>query len=68
MFTWKCIKESAKDWFKKPDDAMKNYKKEMFCRDECHNPPGMMVITKPFHHVCPSCGFSVTLYPNEVYL
>lgn len=36
------------------------------CRHPGHNPPSMMVITRPYEHVCPGCGKSVTLRPSSV--
>lgn len=37
------------------------------CKNPQHNPPGMIVITKPMKWVCPGCGESVILYPQATY-
>jgi len=33
------------------------------CRHRDHNPPNMMVITRPMAWVCPGCGRRVVIYP-----
>lgn len=38
------------------------------CTDREHSPPNMMVITHPMKWVCPSCGASVILYPQQSFL
>lgn len=35
------------------------------CRSPEHDPPGMIVITKPCRWVCPACGASVMLFPSS---
>lgn len=51
----KYPQKEYEDWIKPP------------CRNPSHDPPNMMVITHPYHHVCPGCGFSVTIFPRQIW-
>ena len=37
------------------------------CRDPEHNPPSMMVISRPMKWRCPSCGSETVMMPSTVY-
>ena len=43
--------------------------KEQFkppCSHPQHNPPGMIVITKPMKWRCPGCGHTIIIRPSNV--
>lgn len=63
--------QSDEFWkYEKPWEYPKDYREDTWvkpCNDPGHSVPNMMVFTRPYHHKCPSCGFSVTIFPTRVW-